>query len=104
MRWYKWKPYEPVALRRMRALKKMRALQKKGLVVQPVKIEGLKIARTFWGKAWCDHLEAFSDYDLALVTTAHAVVDHEALAASVPVVIDTRAALRGSDAKNVVTA
>lgn len=31
--------------------------------IQPVEIEGRKIVRTFWGEAWCDHLESFSDYD-----------------------------------------
>jgi uncharacterized Zn finger protein/DNA-binding XRE family transcriptional regulator len=35
---------------------------KQGLTVQPVEIEGRKIARTFWGEAWCNHLESFSDY------------------------------------------
>jgi uncharacterized Zn finger protein/DNA-binding XRE family transcriptional regulator len=52
-----------VAVRRARALKKMEKLRKKGLDVQPVKIEGRKTARTFWGEAWCDHLESFSDYE-----------------------------------------
>ncbi|MCC6124180.1 MAG: hypothetical protein IT426_04415, partial [Pirellulales bacterium] len=28
----------------------------------PVTIEGRKIAKTFWGEAWCDHLEGFSDF------------------------------------------
>jgi uncharacterized Zn finger protein len=36
--------------------------KKKGLAVQPVRIEGHTIARSFWGKAWCEHLEQFSDY------------------------------------------
>lgn len=58
-----WRPYVPVAVRRARALKKMEKLRKKGLDVQPVEIEGRKIARTFWGEAWCDHLESFSDYE-----------------------------------------
>jgi uncharacterized Zn finger protein len=40
----------------------MQALRKKGADIQPVEIEGRKIARTFWGEAWCDHLESFSDY------------------------------------------
>ncbi len=26
-------------------------------------IEGRKIAKTFWGEAWCDHLESFSDFE-----------------------------------------
>ena len=53
----------PVAARRARAMKKMEKLRKKGLEVKPVEIEGRKIARTFWGQAWCDHLESFSDYE-----------------------------------------
>ena len=28
----------------------------------PVQIEGRKITQTFWGKAWCQHIESFSDY------------------------------------------
>jgi len=41
----------------------MDSLRKKGVDIQPVEIEGRKIARTFWGEAWCDHLESFSDYE-----------------------------------------
>ncbi len=63
MSWYRrWKPYVPVAVRRARALKKIGKLRKKGLDVQPVEIEGRNIAHTFWGQAWCDHLEKFSDF------------------------------------------
>jgi len=62
MGWYGWRPYVPVAVRRARARKKIETLRKKGMDVQPVEIEGRKIARTFWGEAWCDHLESFSDY------------------------------------------
>ncbi len=58
-----WKPYVSVAKRRARAAKQMAKLRKKGLDVQPVEIEGRKIARTFWGEAWCEHLESFSDYE-----------------------------------------
>ena len=57
-----WKPYVPVAQRRQRATKKMDALRKKGVDIQPVEIEGRKIAKTFWGEAWCNHLESFSDF------------------------------------------
>ena len=60
---YGWRPYVPVAVRRMRVQKKMEKLKKKGQDIKPVEIEGRKIARTFWGKAWCDHLESFSDYE-----------------------------------------
>jgi uncharacterized Zn finger protein len=58
-----WRPYVPVAKRRARAQKKMAALRKKGTDIQPIEIEGRKIARSFWGEAWCGHLESFSDYD-----------------------------------------
>lgn len=30
---------------------------------KPVAIEGKKIAHTFWGKAWCDNLERYGDYE-----------------------------------------
>ena len=30
--------------------------------MSPVVIEGRTIAATFWGKAWCDNLERYSDY------------------------------------------
>ena len=64
MAWYynDWKPYVPVAVRRQRAMKKMDALRKKGADIQPVQIDGRKIAKTFWGEAWCEHLESFSDF------------------------------------------
>jgi len=63
MGFYSWRPYVPVAVRRHRAIKKMAALRKKGVDIQPVQIEGRKIAKTFWGEAWCDHLESFSDFE-----------------------------------------
>jgi uncharacterized Zn finger protein len=53
----------PVAERRRKAAKKMEALRKKGVDVQPVTIDGRKIAKSFWGQSWCDHLESFSDYE-----------------------------------------
>lgn len=65
MGWYDygdWKPYVPAAERRRRAKRKMDALRKKGVGIQPVEIAGRKIATTFWGEAWCDHLESFSDF------------------------------------------
>jgi uncharacterized Zn finger protein len=38
-------------------------MRAKGVRLQPVRIEGRSIARTFWGKAWCEHLEGFSDFE-----------------------------------------
>lgn len=57
-----WPRYVPVAEKREQAKKKISKLRKKGLDLEPVEIEGRKIARTFWGAGWCDHLESFSDY------------------------------------------
>lgn len=59
---YGWRPYVSVGQRRAQARTEMNALRTKGVDVQPVVIDGRKIAKTFWGEAWCDHLESFSDY------------------------------------------
>ncbi len=29
----------------------------------PVIVEGRTIAKTFWGKAWCENLERYRDFD-----------------------------------------
>ncbi len=58
-----WAPYVSVAERRRNAMKKMDALRKKGVDIQPVAIEGRKIASSFWGEGWCEHLESFSDIE-----------------------------------------
>jgi len=58
---YGFAPYVPVAERRKRAARKLAHLRKKGHDPQPVQIDGRVIAKTFCGKAWCDHLEAHAD-------------------------------------------
>ena len=58
-----WSPYVPVAQRRAKAAKEINKLRKKGMEIEPIEVEGRKIARTFWGEAWCSHLEKFSDYE-----------------------------------------
>jgi len=57
-----WAPYVPVAQRQRQARQKLEALKKKGQICQPITIEGRAIAKSFWGKAWCDNLESYSDY------------------------------------------
>jgi uncharacterized Zn finger protein len=59
----RWPPYVPVAKRRAKAQREMKKLRKQGKHIEPVEIEGRKIARSFWGEGWCKHLEQFSDYD-----------------------------------------
>ena len=63
MAFYGWRPYVPVAERWRKALREMERRQKQGQAVSPVSIEGRDIATTFWGKAWCDNLERYSDYE-----------------------------------------
>jgi uncharacterized Zn finger protein len=66
MAFYGFREYVPVAQRRLRALKEAEKLKKRGRVVSPVAIEGRKIAASFWGKAWCDNLERYSDFETRL--------------------------------------
>jgi len=61
--WFQYRPYVPVAQRRAQAARELAKRVKKGQTVSPVVIEGRTIARTFWGKAWCDNLESYSDYE-----------------------------------------
>jgi uncharacterized Zn finger protein len=62
MAWYEWRPYVPVAVRRQNAARQIARFRKKGAPLAPVLIQGRTIARSFWGKAWCDNLERYSDY------------------------------------------
>ncbi len=60
---YHFAPYVPVARRRLLAEAAAKKLARKsGRPTAPVRIHGRAIATTFWGKAWCDNLEAYSDY------------------------------------------
>jgi uncharacterized Zn finger protein len=56
-------PYVPVAKRREQAAKAAAKAAKNGSGWSGVTITGRKIATTFWGAAWCDHLESYSDYE-----------------------------------------
>jgi uncharacterized Zn finger protein len=58
-----WPAYVSVAERRVQAERQAAKLRKKGSVLAPVVVEGRKIASTFWGKAWCDNLESYRDYE-----------------------------------------
>ncbi len=62
--WSGWRPYVPVAQRRRNAAREIARFRKKGgPPVAPVVIQGRVIAQSFWGKAWCDNLEAYSDFE-----------------------------------------
>lgn len=58
-----WKPYVPVAERRAQTARAITKAKKAGQDMRPVRIEGRTIATTFWGKAWCNNLEAYSDFE-----------------------------------------
>src|SRR5215475_1583089 len=62
MSYYEWRPYVPVADRRRKAEKKLAKLKMKGQTIDPVRIEGRTIAKSFWGKSWCTNLERYSDF------------------------------------------
>jgi uncharacterized Zn finger protein len=62
MSWYSFRPHVTAAERRAKAAKQVARLFDMGKQLSPVRIQGREIARTFWGKAWCTHLESFSDY------------------------------------------
>lgn len=65
MSWNYYPPYVSAATRKVQAIKKIKTLQKEGHKLEPVdqlKARG-KIATSFWGHAWCRHLESFSDYE-----------------------------------------
>jgi uncharacterized Zn finger protein len=62
MSFYGWKPYVPVAERRRKAEKAAAKARKAGADLSPVAPSRGATAKTFWGKAWSDNLERYSDY------------------------------------------
>jgi uncharacterized Zn finger protein len=60
--YYRWKPYVSVAERRRKAMREVARRNKQGETATPVTIAGRTIAQTFWGRAWCENLERYSDY------------------------------------------
>jgi uncharacterized Zn finger protein len=55
---YDWMPYVSVGERRQKSERAAAKMQDSS----PVVIKGTRIANTFWGKAWCENLEQYSDY------------------------------------------
>lgn len=63
MGWYSdFRPYVSVAQRRTKSAREITKRFKKGEAANPIRIEGRKIATTFWGQAWCTNLESYSDF------------------------------------------
>lgn len=62
MGWDNYPPYVSVEQRRAVARLEVQKLIRKGRQMSPVTVAGSAIASTFWGKAWCDNLESYSDF------------------------------------------
>jgi uncharacterized Zn finger protein len=60
--WGGFAPYVSAAEKRRRLENEIKRLQKQGRILVPVVIEGRAIASTFWGRSWCENLEAYSDF------------------------------------------
>ena len=60
MHWYP--SYVPVDEQRARTVSEIHDLRARGVKVEPIALRGRTIARNFWGRRWCEHLESFSDY------------------------------------------
>ena len=60
--YFQWKPYVSVAERRRKAERAAAKFKKKGQALSPVTAGRGAMTKTFWGKAWCDNLERYSDY------------------------------------------
>ena len=59
---FQWRRYVPAAKRRGKAVRHAAKLRKGGRSLAPVVTQGRTITTTFWGKAWCENLERYSDY------------------------------------------
>jgi uncharacterized Zn finger protein len=62
MSYWGWKPYVPAAARRGKAASTATKAKKAGATLSPIAPSRGAIAKTFWGKAWCDNLERYSDF------------------------------------------
>jgi uncharacterized Zn finger protein len=62
MSYWGWKRHVPVAERRRRAESAAAKAKKAGAMLSSIAPSRGAIAKTFWGKAWCDNLERYSDY------------------------------------------
>jgi uncharacterized Zn finger protein len=59
--------YVSVAERQRRMLAQLEQLIAEGEALEPIQpFKTRSIAKSFWGKAWCRHLEKFSDYESRL--------------------------------------
>lgn len=62
MSYGEFKPYVPVAARAKKVERAIAKANKAGAPLAPIAAYRGAIAKTFWGKAWCDNLERYSDF------------------------------------------
>ena len=60
--YFRSKPYVSAVVRRQTADRTVAKMQRKGQMLSPVAASRGAIAKSFWGKAWCQNLERYSDY------------------------------------------
>lgn len=63
MGWYDFGPYVSVAEKKAKAEKLILKLKKSRPDLQPVCPASRSISQSFWGKAWCKHLETYADHE-----------------------------------------
>ena len=61
--YYRFGEYVSVEQKRLKAEKLVEKLRRQGQQPKPVAAFKGKMARTFWGKSWCDNLEAYADFE-----------------------------------------
>ena len=54
--------YVTVGEKRAKAAKKLKELKKENPNINPIDIEGMTIAKSWWGKSWNRNLEKYADY------------------------------------------
>ena len=60
--WWHYNKSTTVGERRAMARRAKATMRAQGISADPVVIEGRTIAHSFWGRAWCENLERYSDY------------------------------------------
>jgi uncharacterized Zn finger protein len=60
--YFPWKPNVPAAARRRATDRTVAKMLRKGQMLSPVAASRGAIAKSFWGKSWCQNLERYSDY------------------------------------------
>jgi uncharacterized Zn finger protein len=80
MSWWGFERKPTIREQRQNAARESQRLEKRGEKLSPVVIEGRTIAHSVWGKAWCDNLESYRDFEYRLprgrsYVRHHAVID-----------------------------